>query len=105
MPREDEPTLHDEYERLTTAAGGTPDVILETNQLETMLACVAAGLGISFAPSGIRRLSFSGVTALDIVPRIPVQTTAVWDAGSLAPPARRFLELLHAVHVAGSRGL
>jgi DNA-binding transcriptional LysR family regulator len=94
MPRDDEPILHDEYERMATAAGGTPDVILETNQLETMLACVAAGLGISFVPSGIRRLSFSGVRALDVVPRIPVQTAAVWDPESVSRPAERFLGLL-----------
>jgi DNA-binding transcriptional LysR family regulator len=96
MPREDEQVLHDEYERLATAAGGTPKVVLETNQLETMLAFVAAGLGISFVPSGIRGLTFAGVKIVDVVPRIAVQTTTVWDPGSLTPPATRFLELLRA---------
>ncbi len=96
MPREDEQVLHDEYERLTTAAGGTPKVILETNQLETMLAFVAAGLGISFVPSGIRRLRFEGVTAVEVVPRIPVQTTTVWDPGAMTPPIVNFLELVRA---------
>jgi DNA-binding transcriptional LysR family regulator len=94
LSRHAEPAIHARHIRAYHEAGVVPPVVAEVDGAETLLAFVAAGLGVAHAPSSVSRLKMEGVVAIPITPRSPVGVTAVWDAASLSPPARRFLELL-----------
>jgi DNA-binding transcriptional LysR family regulator len=49
------PGFYDRWIQIFTAAGFSPNVVQETGEMETMLAMVAAGLGIAVAPQGLVR--------------------------------------------------
>jgi DNA-binding transcriptional LysR family regulator len=72
-----------------------PRVVLEVDQVETLLAFVAVGFGVSFCPALVERLPFPGVRIVPIRPEVPCGISAVWNPAALSPTATRFLEVLH----------
>src|SRR6202030_1887374 len=56
---------------LSTNAGFSPRVINESAWMQTVLMTVAAGIGVSFAPSCIRSLQQPGVAFIPIEPNPP----------------------------------
>jgi DNA-binding transcriptional LysR family regulator len=75
-------------------AGFEPNVVLEIEQLEVLLAMVAAGVGISCAPALVQGLQFSGVVTVPIAPTIAGGISAVWNPAALSAAGRNFLKLL-----------
>lgn len=59
-------------------------VVQSLSQMTSMLNLVAAGIGIAFVPSSMRKLQMSGVTYLDVVDLPPgiVELRAIWDPES-----------------------
>jgi DNA-binding transcriptional LysR family regulator len=49
------PGFYDRWVQIFTVAGFSPNVVQETGEMETMLAMVAAGVGIAVAPQGLVR--------------------------------------------------
>jgi DNA-binding transcriptional LysR family regulator len=56
------PGFYDSWIQMFTAAGFSPRVVQETGEMETMLALVAAGVGIAVAPQGLVRRQVRGLT-------------------------------------------
>lgn len=91
-----EPQTRDFFRRDCLAAGFEPNVILEAEQLEVLLAMVAAGLGVSCTPNLVSALQFPGVVMLPLIPSIQSLFTAVWDPRAPSPLTERFLSMLRA---------
>jgi DNA-binding transcriptional LysR family regulator len=91
-----EPEIHAFFRRRCVEAGFNPDIVMEIDQLEALLALVAAGVGISCVPGFVRRIRFPGVKAVPLSPTIPAGISAVWDPRTLPATGLRFLELLRA---------
>lgn len=94
MSRRTEPSLYELYQQLCEPLGVTPQVVLETDQLEAMLAFVAVGVGLSFAPAAVCQLRHRGVVAIPLSPRFDSGTSVLWDPETLTPVGERFLAVL-----------
>ncbi|MDX2093780.1 MAG: LysR family transcriptional regulator [Kofleriaceae bacterium] len=97
LDRRAEPRIWDDFRAGCQHAGFAPEIAFEVDQTETLLAFVAAGLGISFAPDHIGMLRFPGVVRRPVTPRIPSGTCMVWNRERLSPAAARFLNLVRAM--------
>jgi len=71
-----------------------PEAVIEVAALETLLALVTAGAGISFVPDLVERVGFAGVKLVPMRPRVPAPIAAVWDAERLPATAAHFLAML-----------
>ena len=94
LSRSEEPHIFDKYKSGSEQNGFEPHVVLEVDQIETVLAFVAAGLGISHAPASVRKLRMKGVVGVPISPRIRSGITAVWSEEKLPVTGRNFLAVL-----------
>ncbi|MFC9977460.1 LysR family transcriptional regulator [Spirillospora sp. NPDC127200] len=68
LPRAAGPGLHDQIIGLCATAGFTPRVAQHAVEWQTVCALVEAGLGVSLAPAGIRRIRLKGVAFRRIGP-------------------------------------
>jgi len=94
-PRQASVDFYDELIAACRALGFSPDVRFESRGAETMLALVAAGLGVSIQPEPYRNLARGGVAFRPLQGR-PL-TTALQVAtrqGDTSPVLRRFLQVL-----------
>jgi DNA-binding transcriptional LysR family regulator len=89
-----EPQVRGFFERHCQSAGFQPNIALEIEQLELLLAMVAAGVGVSCAPRLVEQLHFPGVTTVALSPLITTNITAVWDPRTLSAAGHRFLATL-----------
>ncbi|MEM6927834.1 MAG: LysR substrate-binding domain-containing protein [Myxococcota bacterium] len=94
MSKEREPCVHQTFEHLCERYGQRAEVVLELDYLESMFAFVAAGLGVSLAPSVAARLQLDGVTSRPLEPAIPSGISAIWVPETATPATRRFLDHL-----------
>jgi DNA-binding transcriptional LysR family regulator len=90
--------------RAAAAAGFTPRVAQEARELDTLIALVSAGLGVTLAPASAARLPRPGVVFRPLVGEsLSFRLVALRRRG-LAPPAvRSFLEVLREVGRAQGR--
>jgi DNA-binding transcriptional LysR family regulator len=89
-----EPEIRAALLRRFAEAGRAPEVVLEIEQVDALLAFVAVGTGISLVPGFVDRLHHQGVTTVPIRPVVPCGISAVWDGATLSPVAERFLATL-----------
>ncbi|MFC4907974.1 LysR family transcriptional regulator [Actinomadura gamaensis] len=96
LPREAGPGLHDRIVGLCTAASHAPHVTQNAVEWQTVCALVEAGLGVSIAPAGIRRVRLKGVAfrALDTPARTRV--AVAWRRDDPNPLTARLLETVSA---------
>jgi len=78
-------------------AGCEVEIAQEANRSLTVIACVAAGCGVSLLPHSVRALQFSGVRLCEIVdgaalPRF--ELSAIWPARARQTLADRFADLI-----------
>jgi DNA-binding transcriptional LysR family regulator len=76
------------------AAGFEPDIAVEVDHSEALLAFVASGLGVSCAPSLIQRLPFRGVVTVPLKPDVWAGISVVWHPQLLTATGARFLDTL-----------
>jgi DNA-binding transcriptional LysR family regulator len=62
QPRELAATLHDRLVKLATRAGFEPLIIQQAQQINGLLALVAAGLGLALVPASMRAVRLAGVS-------------------------------------------
>ncbi|WP_051161552.1 LysR family transcriptional regulator [Nocardia brevicatena] len=102
LSRRAEPELHAKYYADNT------NIVLEADQIDTMLALVATGIGIACAPRSVTRLQLPGVVTVPIDPPELAGISVIWDPATLSTPAQRFLEILrkadHAETTTGIQG-
>jgi DNA-binding transcriptional LysR family regulator len=65
------PGFYDSWIQMFTAAGFSPHVVQETGEMETMLALVAAGVGVAVAPQGLVRRQVRGLTVRALPRKAP----------------------------------
>lgn len=79
-------------------AGFVPKVRQEVTETASLLAMVAAGLGIAFVPESVRQLRIDGATFRRMEsPQVAVQLALAYREGEVSPVVRRFLETARAV--------
>ncbi|BFV59830.1 hydrogen peroxide-inducible genes activator OxyR [Kitasatospora sp. CMC57] len=86
LPREAGPTVHDRVLRLCREAGFEPRLGQRAVEWQTLAALVGAGLGVSIAPAGIRRIRLDGVAYRRLDPTTRTTVAAAWrrdDPGTL----------------------
>lgn len=66
FPRHLSPAYYDLLMGMCLRAGFTPERAYEVVRFQTAFSLVAAGVGVSFVPSSVRNLRFSGVTFRDL---------------------------------------
>ena len=62
------PGFYDRWVHIFTVAGFSPNVVQETGEMETMLAMVAAGVGIAVAPLGLVRRRVRNIAVRHLPP-------------------------------------
>jgi DNA-binding transcriptional LysR family regulator len=67
FPKGSSPSLHGQIERYCLRAGFTPRIVQETTLMQTIIALVAAGLGVALVPGSLRRLQLEGVVYRPLV--------------------------------------
>lgn len=92
LPRASEPAIAEAHRQLCLAHGVEPNIVMELDQIEAILAFVAAGLGVTFMPESVDRLRRKGVVTVPLSPRITAEATLVWDPARLSPAGRELLD-------------
>jgi DNA-binding transcriptional LysR family regulator len=66
------PGFYDRWIQIFTNAGFSPNIVQETGEMETMLAMVAAGVGIAVAPQGLVRRQVRSVVVRMLPAKSPL---------------------------------
>jgi len=83
---------------IAAAAGFTPRVAQEARELDTLIALVSAGLGVTLVPASAARFPRPGVMFLPLAGEALSFRLVALRRRGLAPPAvRSFLEVLYEV--------
>ncbi|MEJ2854037.1 MULTISPECIES: LysR family transcriptional regulator [unclassified Saccharothrix] len=97
LPRAAGPRFHDRITGVCAAAGFTPRVVQRAVEWPTVCALVGAGLGVSLAPEGVRRLRLAGVAFRPITPDTArTKVVAAWRRDDPSPLLAGFLALVEA---------
>ena len=92
-PREDSPEGYDHVIEACRAAGFAPEIAAETSEAQTVLALVAAGVGVSILGSSLRETIGSGVAFVSL--RDEHDTLyLVWRADDQSTVHREFSNIL-----------
>ncbi|MFI7066773.1 LysR family substrate-binding domain-containing protein [Kribbella sp. NPDC050124] len=75
-------------------AGFRPQRIQQVAETSTLVASVAAGLGLALVPEAVQALRISGATYRPLVQQDVVELAVATRAGDDAPPLRRVLDML-----------
>ena len=96
LPPETQSGLQTRILQAIQAQGISPRVVQEANRNQTMLACVAAGIGVALVPRSIQSTSFRGVHFCKVRPDVlPSQDVSViWRPHARAQLADRFVAML-----------
>jgi DNA-binding transcriptional LysR family regulator len=89
-----EPDIRARFRKRCLEAGFDPNIVVEVDQLEALLAFVAAGVGVSLVPSLVRRLPFPGVTIRSMSGGIEGGISMVWNPTQLTATARQFITVM-----------
>lgn len=94
LPRAAGPGLYDRIAGLCAEAGFVPQVAQHAVEWQTVAALVEAGLGVSVAPAGIRRIRLDGVATPPLAPVGARTEVAVsWRRDDRDPLVHQFVEL------------
>lgn len=94
LRQRDEPEVSRAFRRRCEQLGFEPKIVVEVEDVESVLAFVAAGVGVACVPGLVKRLSFAGVVAIRLQPEI---LTGIWAVHAREAPSAttlRFLEIL-----------
>jgi len=89
-----EPEVRRKFRAHCLEAGFEPDIALEVEQLEVLLAFVAAGIGVSCVPALVSRVAFPGVKVIPLSSGVEGGISMVWNPTRLSPSAQRFLTIV-----------
>jgi DNA-binding transcriptional LysR family regulator len=95
LNRNPEPEIVCGFALLCTNAGFSPRIIDEPEWMQNVLMMVAAGVGVSLAPSCVRSLRQPGVTFIPIQPTPPrIELVALRLKDEPSPAVAAFLDML-----------
>ncbi|MEU8102647.1 LysR substrate-binding domain-containing protein [Nonomuraea muscovyensis] len=102
LPRAAGPAFHDRIVAVCRAAGFEPRVAQRAVEWQTVSALVEAGLGVSLAPAGIRRVRLAGVAYRRVTPGTARTTVALCHRrDDRSPLVAGFLEAARGLEGAG----
>jgi DNA-binding transcriptional LysR family regulator len=103
-PSESRSVIHDAVERACQQHGFHPQVQLEVAETATLVAFVAAGLGISLVPARVRNLAINGATYRPLVGQGPtVELAVAWREDRDGPLIKNTLDVIRR-HIASTAG-
>jgi DNA-binding transcriptional LysR family regulator len=92
------PSFHDLVFKACNQAGFTPSIAYETGQVLTVLALVAAGLGVSLQPAAVESSSPDGVVFRRLLPAAPmVEIGMAYRRDDSSPTLSAFLGVVREV--------
>ncbi|MEM8924286.1 MAG: LysR substrate-binding domain-containing protein [Actinomycetota bacterium] len=91
LSRDREPCAHRSFTRMCAEHDKAAEIVMEVDHLESMLAFVAAGLGVSLAPSTASRLRLDRVVSRPLDPPVPAGISVMWSTTPSPPTAALFL--------------
>ena len=90
-----DPGLYDRILSLCHAAGFSPRVVQEAEQMQTIVSLVAAEVGVALVPASIARSLRDGVRYLELEGTdLRATLSACWRLDNENPAVAAFLELL-----------
>lgn len=93
-PRKLGPAYYDVIINICHNAGFSPNVVQESGELGTILALVAAKMGISLVPHSLQNIHMEGVVYRQLKNPFPkLQTALAWRKSENSPVVHTFLEL------------
>jgi DNA-binding transcriptional LysR family regulator len=96
FPRAQAPGLHDRLLTSLSGPDGRPTVAQYAAETETIIALVAAEIGVSLVQASVQRLGLPGVTYRPVVGAPTVELAALLRPGEASRPALEFVELARA---------
>jgi DNA-binding transcriptional LysR family regulator len=95
FPRRLAPTYYDELVSFFRSAGFSPTIGHEVESLQTQLALVSAGMGVTLLPSSVREIRRSGVAYRDLAEPVPkVDMAVAYLARNRSEVLRQFLKVV-----------
>jgi len=92
------PAFHDVLMEACRQAGFVPRVEHEVGEVQTVLALVAAGLGVALVPASLRHMARPGAVYIDLGPRTgEVPLELIWRKESPQPLVDAFIAAARAV--------
>ncbi|MBC2590826.1 LysR family transcriptional regulator [Rhodococcus aetherivorans] len=91
-------TMHDTLITACRQAGFVPTVRQQVAETSTLVALVAAGLGVALAPESVRHLRMNGVTYRPLrSPTVSVPLALAYREDTIGPLIRRYLDTARTV--------
>ncbi|KUM33768.1 LysR substrate-binding domain-containing protein [Arthrobacter sp. EPSL27] len=99
LPEHPGAILHDYLRRLSSAAGYAPDIVQVAPDSQTLMALVAADIGVALTVSSVpENFSHPGVVFLPLAdPADIIQLRLVWRKDNMSPALREVLRLSESV--------
>lgn len=99
LPEHPGAILHDYLRRLSSAAGYVPDIVQVAPDSQTLMALVAADIGVALTVSSVpENFSHPGVVFLPLAdPADIIQLRLVWRRDNMSPALREVLRLSESV--------
>lgn len=98
-PRHVNSELFDEVIGFMKGAGAVPDIVLEAFPVQAMLSAVAAGIGVTLIPDGMRDIRQKGVVYRRIPPPVPTIGWALaFRKGPMDAAQEAFLDVVRSVY-------
>lgn len=95
FPRHLAPAFHDQILGCFRAAGVTPHIGQEANQMQTIIGLVSAGMGMALVPQSVSNLKRPGVEYRALKDTSPlVEIGLAWRRDNTSPVLRAFVELM-----------
>lgn len=86
-------TMHETLIRACAAVGFEPAIRLQVAETATLVALVAAGLGVAVAPESVRHLRMNGVSYRPLrSPTATIPLALAYRTDAISPLIRRYLE-------------
>ncbi|ADV01955.1 LysR family transcriptional regulator [Alicycliphilus denitrificans] len=95
--RDESPMLYLAVVSVCREAGFTPNIVQEAIQVQTVVTLVESGLGVGLVPSVCAQHKPANASFFELAKQTPACATGlalVYDAGSLSPVGRRFVQTL-----------
>jgi LysR family transcriptional regulator, benzoate and cis,cis-muconate-responsive activator of ben and cat genes len=95
FPREGRPSYGDLVLEACAKAGFVPRVTQQTQEMQTAVSLVAAGMGVTLVPDSVRTLRRDNVVYKTIAPPAPIsELSAVYRRGDESPVLAAFLKVM-----------
>jgi DNA-binding transcriptional LysR family regulator len=89
-----EPRIHALFRRRCIDAGFDPEIFLEVEHADALVAFIAEGLGVSCVPRWVERLRIRGVAFVPLRPAFRGGIAVVWHPALVSPLGHAFMETL-----------